>query len=89
MFGLQQVPTCFATEEDWELGKGSTIDHILVNPAAIPMVKEVTIEDRRRKGGHREIRAFRRLSSTIAVPRLKPLDARGWRRSMSSRRKRG
>ncbi len=31
------------------------IDHILVSPAAIPMVKAVTLGTRRRKGGHREI----------------------------------
>ncbi len=56
-FGVEEEATFFATEEDWELRRGSKIDHILINPAATPMLKSVTIGDKRRTGGHREILA--------------------------------
>ena len=56
-FGAAESATFFATEEDWELRRGSTIDHILINPAATPMLKSVAIGDKRRPGGHRDVLA--------------------------------
>ena len=55
LYNMEDEFTFFATEEDEELGQGSVIDHVLLNPAATPMINGMKMGERRRTGGHREI----------------------------------
>ena len=88
MYGMEEECTYFATEEDWENGNGTVIDHVLLNPAATTMVDKVTLGERRRKGGHREVNVtFKNVLEDRVGPTFKaPRRARMEKEDMKSKK---